>query len=429
MFNGFIRDITDKIAAEEQLRQPQKMEAVGQLTGGIAHDFNNMLTVITGTIEILAEAVADRPQLAAIAKMIDEAAERGAELTQHLLAFARKQPLQPREIDVNTLIVDAAKLLRPTLGEHVEIESMLEDDAWPALVDPTQLTTALLNLALNARDAMPDGGKLTLETGNVVLDEDYASAHSEVSARPLCDDRGERHRRRHPGGDPRQGVRAVLHDQGGRQGHRPRAEHGLRLRQAIGRAHQDLQRGRPRHDDQDVSAAPATGASGRRGDASPVPLEGGNETILVVEDDALVRDLCARRSCRASATRTLDGGECGARRCRSSIAAPKFDLLFTDVIMPGRMNGRQLADEIGNAPARHQGAVHLRLHRERDHPSRPARLRRAAAGQAVSQVGSGATWYGPRSAGEDWHFEARAKRAMTRERRHSSRRPCESRDP
>jgi signal transduction histidine kinase len=106
--------------------------------------------------------------------MIDEAAMRGAELTQRLLAFARRQPLQPRTTDVNTLIVDAARLLRPTLGEHIEIESAFEDDAWSALVDPSQLTTALLNLALNARDAMPEGGKLVLETGNVQLDEHYA---------------------------------------------------------------------------------------------------------------------------------------------------------------------------------------------------------------------------------------------------------------
>ena len=140
MFNAFMRDLTDKIAAEEHLRQAQKMEAIGQLTGGIAHDFNNILTVITGTIEILAEGVADDPSLAAIARMIDEAALRGAELTQRLLAFARRQPLQPRTTDVNALIVDAAKLLRPTLGEHIEIESAFEDDAWPALVDPSQLT-------------------------------------------------------------------------------------------------------------------------------------------------------------------------------------------------------------------------------------------------------------------------------------------------
>src|SRR5207344_1652218 len=101
VFNAFIRDLTDKIAAEERIRQSEKMEAIGQLTGGIAHDFNNILTVITGTIEILAAAVDDRPQYAAIAKMIDQAADRGAELTRHLLAFARKQPLRARETDVN----------------------------------------------------------------------------------------------------------------------------------------------------------------------------------------------------------------------------------------------------------------------------------------------------------------------------------------
>src|SRR5262249_46710033 len=163
LFNGFIRDLTERLQAEEQLRQSQRMEAVGQLTGGIAHDFNNILTVITGTIEILASAAADRPKLAEIAKMIDDAAERGAELTSRLLAFARKQPLKPRKVDINGLIIDAAKLLRPTLGEQIEIESMLEDDAWLAFVDPTELQTALLNLSVNARDAMVGGGKLTLE--------------------------------------------------------------------------------------------------------------------------------------------------------------------------------------------------------------------------------------------------------------------------
>ena len=123
------RDVTEKLAAEAQVRQAQKMEAVGQLTGGVAHDFNNILTVITGTIGILADAVEDRPQLAPIARLIDEAAERGADLTQHLLAFARNQPLQPRKVDVNALMVEAAKLLRPTLGEQIEIESMLATDA------------------------------------------------------------------------------------------------------------------------------------------------------------------------------------------------------------------------------------------------------------------------------------------------------------
>ncbi len=255
VFNAFIRDLTDKIAAEDRIRQAEKMEAVGQLTGGIAHDFNNILTVITGTIEILADAVKGEPQLAAITRMIDEAASRGADLTQHLLAFARKQPLEPKITDVNTLIIDTAKLLQRTLGEHVEIESVFEDEICPAIVDPNQLATAILNLALNARDAMPDGGKLIIETGFVFLDDKLCENAQRRPARPLRHDRGERYRNRHSGRDPRQGVQSVLHLEGARQGHRPRPEHGVRLRQAIGRPHHDLQRGGPRHDDQDVSAA------------------------------------------------------------------------------------------------------------------------------------------------------------------------------
>ena len=174
------RDLTEKQAAEAQFRQAQKMDAVGQLTGGVAHDFNNILTVITGTIGILADAVANDPQMSAIARMIDDAAERGASLTKHLLAFARRQPLQPREIDVNTLIVETIKLLRPTLGEQIQINPQLALDAWPALVDPNQLTTAVLNLSLNARDAMPTGGKLVVETSNIHLDEAYAAMNQDV---------------------------------------------------------------------------------------------------------------------------------------------------------------------------------------------------------------------------------------------------------
>ena len=138
------------------------MEAVGQLTGGIAHDFNNMLTVITGTIEILADAVADKPQLAAIAKLIDEAADRGADLTRHLLAFARKQPLQPRETDINELMMETDEAAAADAGRAGRDRSRCSSrDAGRPWSIRRQLTTALLNLALNARDAMPDGGKLT----------------------------------------------------------------------------------------------------------------------------------------------------------------------------------------------------------------------------------------------------------------------------
>jgi signal transduction histidine kinase len=133
-------------AAEVQLGQAQRMEIVGQLTGGVVHDFNNILTVISGTIEILAEAVADREDLAAIAGLIAEAAARGANLTSTLLAFSRGQPSQPRDVDVNALLADAARLLRPTLGEHIEIDALRTTDVSLVLVDPNLLMTAILNL-------------------------------------------------------------------------------------------------------------------------------------------------------------------------------------------------------------------------------------------------------------------------------------------
>lgn len=169
LINIFVKDVTQKRAAEEQLIQAQKMEAVGQLTGGIAHEFNNMLTVITGTIEILADAVKDNPPLATITKLISEAADRGAVLTSSLLSFARKQALQPAEIDVNELLEELAKLLLATFEKKIEIVTRLDGNVWLAFADRGQLSSALLNLAINARDAMLDGGRLTLTTRNVVF--------------------------------------------------------------------------------------------------------------------------------------------------------------------------------------------------------------------------------------------------------------------
>jgi len=124
-YRGTTSDLTRRHEAEERLRQSQKMDAIGQLTGGVAHDFNNVLTVIIGTIEILKEGVADRPQLAAIGQLIDDAATRGAEITSQLLTFARRQSLEPRKIDVNSLLIETARLLRPTLGEHIELDLAL----------------------------------------------------------------------------------------------------------------------------------------------------------------------------------------------------------------------------------------------------------------------------------------------------------------
>jgi PAS domain S-box-containing protein len=343
LFNGFMRDLTEKIAAEAQFRQAQKMDAVGQLTGGIAHDFNNMLTVITGTIEILAEAVADRPQLAAVAKMIDDAAERGADLTQHLLAFARKQPLQPQATDINALIVEAAKLLRSTLGEHVEIESMLDSDSWPALVDPNQLATALVNLALNARDAMPAGGKLMLETGNVYLDEGYTSVNREVPAGPyvmiaVSDTGG--------------GIPAAIRDKvfepffttkgiGKGTGLGLSMVYGF-VKQSGGHIKIYSEEG---HGTTIKIYLPR--ASGlllqQSADVPLAPSGGGHESVLVVEDDAMVRDYVVAQ------LRSLGYSTLIAKNSAEALSvidsAVQLDLLFTDVIMPGAMNGRQLADE------------------------------------------------------------------------------------
>src|ERR1019366_4022688 len=223
---------------------------------------------------------------AAITRMIDEAAARGADLTRHLLAFARKQPLQPRETDVNTLIIDTARLLRPTLGEQIEIESVFEDEACLATVDPNQLATAILNLALNARDAMPDGGKLILETGSAYLDDNYASQAGHVK---------------------------IYSEEG----------HGTTIRMYL---------------------PPGTGATVAADIDAPTVTQGGHETILVVEDDKLVRDYVLTQL-RSLGYITLEAAN-GSEAMTLVDAGHQFDLLFTDVIMPGAMNGRQLADEI-----------------------------------------------------------------------------------
>jgi PAS domain S-box-containing protein len=337
------RDLTEKHAAEAQFRQAQKMEAVGQLTGGIAHDFNNILTVITGTVGILADAVADRPQLAAITKMIDEAAERGASLTKHLLAFARKQPLQPREVDVNALILETQKLLQPTLGEQIEIAPLLAADAWTALVDPGQLTTALLNLALNARDAMPAGGKLALETNNVYLDEGYANMHSEVTVGNYVmiavSDTGS--------GIPAADLEKVFDPffttkEVGKGT-------GLGLSMVFGfvkqsNGHIKIYSEEGHGTTVKVYLPRATGLHQTTAELSASPrIEGGHEVVLIVEDDALVRRYVITQI-ESLGYITLEARN--AAEALDAIGnAATIDLLFTDVIMPGSMNGRQLVDE------------------------------------------------------------------------------------
>ena len=337
------RDLTEKHAAEAQIRQAQKMEAIGQLTGGIAHDFNNILTVVTGTVGILADAVADQPELVAIAKMIDEAADRGADLTKHLLAFARKQPLQPREVDVNSLVLEAVKLLRPTLGEQIQIAPLLSENAWTALVDPSQLSTAILNLALNARDAMPAGGKLVFETNNVYLDEGYASMHNEVTAGNYVmiavGDTGS--------GIPAKDLERVFDPffttkEIGKGT-------GLGLSMVFGfvkqsNGHIKIYSEESHGTTVKVYLPRATGLDQTMEEVmESSQIIGGHEVVLVVEDDALVRKYVVTQI-ESLGYVTLQASN-AAEALDIIGSATAIDLLFTDVIMPGHMNGRQLADE------------------------------------------------------------------------------------
>ena len=166
---GILQDITERRAADEALQHARKVQALGQLTGNVAHDFNNVLTIILGRVEDLTDA--DDAQRRDAAAMIQAAAERGARLTGQLLAFARRQVLAPRTFDANTLVRSMESLLVWTAGRAVQVDLRLAEDLWPMTADPQPLETALVNLAFNARDAMPDGGTLTVETANAVVGE------------------------------------------------------------------------------------------------------------------------------------------------------------------------------------------------------------------------------------------------------------------
>ena len=335
------RLLHEKNVADLRLRQSQKMEAVGQLTGGIVHDLNNILTVITGTIEILAEGVADRPELVAITTMIDEAGVRGADLTQRLLAFARKQPLRPREVDLNALVTEAANLLPPTLGENIEVHLVLAADTSRALIDPCQLKNTIRNLALNARDAMVNGGKLTIETGNAVLDDNYASMNGDVAAgnyvMVAVTDSGH-------------GIPACILDHvfepffttkevGKGSGLGLSMVYGF-VKQSDGHIKIDSEEGRGTT--VRMYLPQAVGAAESAEFARPSSVEGGRETILVVEDDHLVRTFVVGQ------IQSLGYATLAAVNAEALVvidSPTEIDLLFTDMIMPGSMNGRQLADK------------------------------------------------------------------------------------
>ena len=337
------RDVTAERETERQLRHSQKMDTMGQLTGGVAHDFNNILTVIMTTIDILGDAVADQPQLAMIARMIDAAAERGAALTQQLLAFARKQPLQPRVTDINRLIEDVAKLLRPTLGDHMEVECLLDQSASPALVDPSQLTTALLNLAINSRDAMPNGGKLTITSGDIIIAENQADVPRDIKPGPYV---------MVTVSDAGVGIPAAIIEQVFEPFFTTKTGRGtgLGLSMVYGFVKQSGGHIKIFSDEGygttiRICLPCAEGPVEDRATAPPVvPSRGGREVILVVEDDALVRGNVVAQ------LESLGYTSFTAQNAAEAVALIErgnhIDLLFSDVVMPGPMNGRQLADTV-----------------------------------------------------------------------------------
>ena len=332
----------------QKLTQSQKMEAMGQLTGGVAHDFNNLLTVILGNAEHLAEKLAAHKELHSIAESIATAAERGSDLTRSLLAFARKQPLMPRDIDIGQKIVGMEQLLRRTLGEHIECEFRLDQNLWQASVDPGQLASALLNLVLNARDAMPSGGTLAVEVQNTSLGESDVDVNGE--ARP---------------GDY---VMVAVTDTGTGMTAEVAARAfepffttkevgkgtGLGLSMVYGFAQQSggsMQiRSEPGHGTAVKLFFPRVATSR----ANAVPSAGqpatpaGSETILVVEDDEMVRSVCRRRTEGARLSRHRD-----AQRTRGTgdIARAREDPPSVHRCRDARRHVRHRACEGGRPPA------------------------------------------------------------------------------
>ncbi len=342
IFTGFLRDVTAEREAEAQLRQAQKMESVGQLTGGVAHDFNNLLTVVIGSLDLALGKVQGEVQ--SVLESALQAAERGATLVQRLLAFSRRQTLIPEVLDLNRLAADMEDLLRRTLGEDIEIELKLNQPLWSALADRGQVENALLNLTVNARDAMPAGGKLTIETGNVHLDEDYAANSPEVTPGDYVmlavTDTGngmpaevlERafepfFTTKEVGKGSGLGLSMIYgfaKQSGGHVKIYSEVGHGTTVRLYL-----------PRQ----AAAAVASGAPPPATQDHPR----GGEMILVVEDNADVRAFIVRHL-HELGYRVIEAKD-GPSALRILEEPTAVDLLLTDVVMPGGMTGRQLSDE------------------------------------------------------------------------------------
>ena len=344
MYVGIIRDLTERNRTEEQLRQAQKMEAVGHLTGGIAHDFNNILMVIMANTDALLELVRLPRGVRGRLDQIGRATQRASDLTRQLLAFSRKQPLRPQPTDLNGLVEGTSRLLRRTLGENIDIRFRRGADLWSTSVDRAQLESALVNLCLNGRDAMPGGGRLTIETANVVLDGAYVARHADAAPGSYVllsvADEG-------TGMPP--GVLARVFEPffttkevGKGTGLGLSMVYGF-VRQSNGHIAIDSTPGQgttvrlylPRGADAPASPRP------RREAAPP----SGRGRILVVEDDPQVREgLVEQLASLGYRVTEAINGEAGLAAFRE--ARLPFDLVVTDVVMPGPVGGRQLAKEI-----------------------------------------------------------------------------------
>jgi signal transduction histidine kinase/CheY-like chemotaxis protein len=341
-----LEEAASREAAEAQIRQMHKMESIGQLTGGIAHDFNNMLAIVIGSLDLAKRRMSKDKRRAEEA--IDNAlqgAERAAQLTSRLLAFSRQQPLAPAAINANKLVGDMSELLRRTIGETTRLETVLAGGLWPAFADASQLESAVVNLCVNGRDAMPEGGRLTIETANTHLDEQYASTHGEVTPGQYvmisvtdtgCGMPAEVIERAF---DPFYTTKTVGKGT------------GLGLSQVYGFVKQSgghvkiysepgvgttVKLYLPRH------FGAAARASGVVADMVELPRARGDEIVLVVEDEEKVRHLSvdALRELGYMVIHAGDPHEALALLAEQ----PRIDLLFTDIVMPG-MDGRQLADK------------------------------------------------------------------------------------
>ena len=344
-FAKITRDLTERRAAEERLRQAQKMEAIGQLTGGVAHDFNNLLTVISGNLEALQRRLpkSGDDSLRRLADAASRGTMRAALLTQALLAFSRRQPLEPKSVSVNTLIAGISEILRRTLGESITVETVLAGGVWPIFVDSNQLESSLLNLAINARDAMPDGGKLIIEAANVYIDERYSAA-AEVP--------------------PGEYVSIIVSDSGIGMSPAIVAKAfepffttkevgqgtGLGLSQVYGfikqsgghvKIYSEVGVGTtvklylPRYLSADNVKEEV------ESDANFLPRSRG-ETILIVEDEVDVRSLAVNMLWELG-YRVVDAPD-GPSALRVLDAHPEINLLFTDIYLPNGLNGQQLAE-------------------------------------------------------------------------------------